>query len=191
MRISKLVNVTAFSDPQLQPKNLQDMDLQSPASYVLKEAGQDKGLKLKAGLAIELARTILTETNRLTAVVVDKQGAVVGLVSLADLESVKVLTVAARLGLLRNELVLRDLMTPVSGLSCISYTASTRVTVGEVVQTLQQASKPYLLVLDGTDNSLIGYFSAQDIAHKLGVSIPIELVPKTFNEVVNVVSNAH
>ncbi len=191
MRISKLVNVTGLTESQLLPKNLQDMDLQSPASYVLKEAGQDKGLKLQAGLGIDLARTILRETNRLTAVVVDKQNAVIGLVSLADIESVKVLTVSARLGLLRSELVLRDLMMPVKGLSCISYTASTRITVDEVVQTLRQLSKPYLLVIDSTDNSLIGYFAAQDIAHKLGIPIPIEAVPKSFNEVVDVVSNTH
>ncbi len=191
MRVSKLITIVPLTQGMLTPKVRKPLTLESPAIDVLKEAGEDKGLKLRAGLSVDIARQILTETHRLTALVVDRQQRVVGCIALADLESVKVLTIAARLGLVRSELTLQDLMVPVHKLLKMSVASSLRATVRDVLHSLKKASKAYLLVLDETDEGLVGYFSVQEIAHKLGVDIAMDLVPSTLDEVVDVMEHPH
>jgi hypothetical protein len=92
----------------------------------------------------------------------------------------------AQRGVRREELVVRDIMTPSTALEVLDLGAVRAAKVGHVVATLQGAGRQHALVVEQEPSgrqTVRGVFSATQIARQLGVTISTSEVARTFSEI--------
>ena len=185
-----------------------------PLSSALLQAGvgysqPTQAVPEKAGLD-DAATSVMTDLTRVTAViilpgdtvdeahrrmvqravrlllVVDQDRRVVGLVTATDILGEKPVMTASQRGLRREEVLVRDIMTPQDRLQVLSMADVRAAKVGHVVSTLQKAGRQHAMVVD-TDakgrQTVRGLFSATQIARQLGVMIQTNEVARTFSEI--------
>jgi hypothetical protein len=89
-------------------------------------------------------------------------------------------------GIRREELVVRDVMTPQERLEVLDIADVRAARVGHVVSTLRHSGRQHALVVehDSARRALVrGVFSATQIARQLGVAIPTSEIALTFSEI--------
>jgi hypothetical protein len=89
-------------------------------------------------------------------------------------------------GIRREELVVRDIMTPQDRLEVLNLADVRVAKVGHIVATLKQSGRQHALVVDvgeGGRHTVRGVFSATQIARQLGVAIQPTEVAFTFSEI--------
>lgn len=154
----------------------------SPASQVFIDFDHRQPMVLEQGVSVDDAAYLLRITHAKLKLVVDKKDQFRGIVSLRDIDSVKVLATASAMGVSRTDLVVKDIMTPAHRLQGISKRVLDRVSVSDLVEAMEFEGARYLMVLDET-GELCGMVSADEIAHRLGKNLDVTPVAKGFNEV--------
>lgn len=118
--------------------------------------------------------------------VVDQDRRVVGLVTATDILGEKPVMAASQRGLRREEVLVRDIMTPQERLQVLGMADVRAAKVGHIVTTLQKAGRQHAMVVD-TDakgrQTVRGLFSATQIARQLGVTIQTSEIARTFSEI--------
>lgn len=118
--------------------------------------------------------------------VVDQDRQVLGLITATDILGEKPVQVASERGVRRQELAVRDIMTPQERLEVLNMEDVRAAKVGHVVATLKKAGRQHALVVehDGKGRQTVrGLFSATQIARQLGVSIQTSEIARTFAEI--------
>jgi len=118
--------------------------------------------------------------------VVDQDRKVLGLITATDILGEKPVLAASERGLRREEVMVRDIMTPQERLEVLAMTDVRAAKVGHVVATLQKAGRQHAVVVDhdGMGRQTVrGLFSATQIARQLGVAILTSEVARTFSEI--------
>jgi CBS domain containing-hemolysin-like protein len=117
----------------------------------------------------------------------DDERRVQGLITANDILGEKPVQFALERGIKRQDIRVRDIMTPCERLEVLHYADVVHAEVGHVVSTLQRAGRQHALVSDqGTDGkteTVRGIFSASQIARQLGVAIHTTEVAQTFAEI--------
>ena len=158
----------------------------------------------------EAATSVMTDLTRVTAViilpgdtvdeahrrmiqrgirlllVVDQDRKVVGLITATDILGEKPVLSASERGLRREEVLVRDIMTPQERLEVLSMADVRTAKVGHVVATLQRAGRQHAIVVDSDPKGrqvVRGLYSATQIARQLGVSIQTSEIAHTFSEI--------
>lgn len=105
--------------------------------------------------------------------VTDEEGSIYGVLSTADFLSAKPLIVGQRLGLMRHELQVKDVMTPLDKIEVLRLAEVAYAQVGNIVATLKAVTRVHALVVDEMDGRqcLRGIFSASQIARQLGIQL--------------------
>ena len=105
--------------------------------------------------------------------VTDEDAYVCGVIATADFLSAKPLLVGHRLGLMRHELQVRDVMTPLDKIEVLRLAEVAHAQVGHIVATLKAATRVHALVVDEINGRqfLRGIFSASQIARQLGIHL--------------------
>jgi len=118
--------------------------------------------------------------------VVDENRKVLGIVTATDILSEKPLRLIAERGCRRQDIEVRDVMTPQRWLEVLSMSDVRTAKVGHVVATLKKAGRQHAVVVE-TDRSgkqtVRGLFSATQIARQLGVTIHTSEIARTFSEI--------
>jgi CBS-domain-containing membrane protein len=118
--------------------------------------------------------------------VVDQDRQVVGLITATDILGEKPVQVSTQRGVSRQELLVRDVMTPQQQLQALMLADVRAAKVGHIVATLRDAGRQHTLVVerDGSGRHVVrGLFSATQIARQLGVAIQTEAIARTFSEI--------
>jgi len=118
--------------------------------------------------------------------VVDQDRKVVGLLSASDILGEKPVLAASGGGLRRQEVMVRDVMTPQENLEVLDMAEVRAAKVGHIVATLKKAGRQHAVVVerDARGRQLVrGLFSATQIARQLGVTIQTSEVARTFSEI--------
>lgn len=158
----------------------------------------------------EAAASVMTDLTRVTAViilpgdtvdeahrrmiqrgvrlllVVDQDRKVVGLITATDILGEKPVLAASERGLRREEVLVRDIMTPRERLEVLNMADVRTAKVGHVVATLQRAGRQHAIVVDRDSKGrqvVRGLYSATQIARQLGVSIQTSEIARTFSEI--------
>lgn len=103
-------------------------------------------LMLESDVTVDEALLVMRKTHVRSVIVIDKNEQFLGLLTLADLESRKVLSLANSMRVSRSDLAIRELMTPKDKLSGISYMALADARIGDVLKTLQHRGVPHMLL---------------------------------------------
>jgi CBS domain-containing protein len=118
--------------------------------------------------------------------VVDQDRKVVGLITATDILGEGPVLAASERGVRREEVMVRDIMTPWERLEVLDMAHVRAAKVGHVVATLRKAGRQHALVVDSDARgrqTVRGLFSATQIARQLGATIQTSEIARTFSEI--------
>lgn len=158
------------------------LSLASPAFEVMVDIEADDVPLLAVDANIDMAVELLKEQDIRFALVLDKQGKLQGLVGANQLQSVNVTTVAQSLGFNRNELVVSQLMTPLSQVRTLPRKLMETASIGDLIKTLEAVHCAFLLVEE--NNQYVGVVFARRIERFLALPINLGQTASSLAEVV-------
>lgn len=119
--------------------------------------------------------------------VTERNGRVSGVVTATDLLGEKPVRIAQGRGARREELQVRDVMTPLDDMEALELSDVARAEVGHIVATLENCGRQHALVIErdveAGKQTLRGIFSASQIARQLGVELTTHEFARTFAEI--------
>src|SRR4051812_14569391 len=139
-----------------------------------------------SGDTVEEAHRRMIQRGVRLLLVVDQNRQVVGVITATDILGEKPMQAVSQRGIRREELIVRDVMTPQERLEGLDVSDVRAARVGHVVSTLRQSGRQHALVVERDANGRMlvrGVFSATQIARQLGVAIPTSEIARTFSEI--------
>jgi CBS domain-containing protein len=117
--------------------------------------------------------------------VMDSGDRVAGLVTSTDIHGEKPMQVVQSRGILRAEVQVADIMTPVDRLEAVDFEDLSRASVGNVLETLKARGRQHALVIEDVNGQKMvrGLLSLSQLSKQLGVSIEATEVASTFTEI--------
>tara|TARA_R110000850_G_scaffold6139_29_gene24313 strand:- start:4353 stop:4982 length:630 start_codon:yes stop_codon:yes gene_type:complete len=173
-RLNHSLTLTNVEPPEIQ--------MSSPADKVFLDFDSRQPMVLEQGVSVDDAAYLMRITHAKIKLIVDRDKKLLGIVSLRDIDSVKVLATASAMGVARVDLTVKDIMTPTVRLQGIDRKVLSRSSISDLVEALEFEGQRFLLVLDENER-ICGLISADEIAHRLGRHLDIEPVAHSFNEV--------
>jgi CBS-domain-containing membrane protein len=160
--------------------------LEDPALQVMTDFKAVTAVIVLSGDALDEAHRRMIQRGVRLLLVVDQDRRVVGVITATDILGEKPIRVITQRGVRREELLVRDVMSPQETLEVLDLAALRTAKVGHVVATLKGAGRQHALVVehDASGRQTVrGVFSATQIARQLGVAIPTSEVARTFSEI--------
>jgi CBS domain-containing protein len=160
--------------------------LDDSALSVMTDLARVTAVIILPGDTVDEAHRRMIQRGIRLLLVVDQDRKVVGLITATDILGEKPVLAASQRALRREEVLVRDIMTPRERLEVLGMTEVRSAKVGHVVATLKKAGRQHAVVVD-TDargQQLVrGLFSATQIARQLGAYIQTSEVARTFSEI--------
>jgi CBS-domain-containing membrane protein len=160
--------------------------LEAPALQVMTDLKAITAVIVLSGDALDEAHRRMIQRGVRLLLVVDQDRRVVGVITSTDILGEKPMRVIAQRGIRREELSVRDVMSPQETLEVLDLASVRTAKVGHIVATLKRSGRQHALVVErDTDGrqSVRGLFSATQIARQLGVAIATSEVARTFSEI--------
>jgi CBS-domain-containing membrane protein len=156
------------------------------AESVMTDLKQVSAVLIRPGDGVEEANQRMIQHGVRLLLVVDENRKVVGIITATDLLGEKPLQVIAERGCRREDVRVRDIMTPTHRLEVLHMNDVRSAKVGHIVATLKMAGRQHAVVVevdhDGKQ-TIRGLFSATQIARQLGVAIQTSEIARTFSEI--------
>lgn len=165
---------------------LERPELDSPALTVMTDFRRVQPLTLHLDESIDDAVRAMRRMHVRSVIVTDTDEVFRGIVTVADLESRKVLSEASSRGLKRDDLSVSDVMIPRNALRGITLSAMERGSIGDLLSTLRNEGRQHMLVVDPEGGTICGIVSASEIARQLRIPVEINLRATSFRELVDV-----
>ena len=156
------------------------------AESVMTDLKQVSAVIIRPGDGIDEANQRMIQRGVRLLLVVDENRKVVGTITATDILGEKPLQVIAERGCRREEILVRDLMTPQHRLEVLNMGDVHSAKVGHIVATLKKSGRQHAVVVevDRNGNQMVrGLFSATQIARQLGVAIQTTEIARTFAEI--------
>jgi CBS-domain-containing membrane protein len=160
--------------------------VEDPAQSVMTDFKAVTAVIILSGDSVEEAHRRMIQRGVRLLLVVDQNRQVVGVVTASDILGEKPMQAVTQRGIRREELLVRDIMTPQERLEVLDLEAVRGSRVGHIVATLKQVGRQHAVVAerDTSGRQLVrGVFSATQIARQLGVAIPTSEIAHTFAEI--------
>jgi CBS domain-containing protein len=160
--------------------------LDDPALHVMTDLTRVTAVIILPGDTVDEAHRRMVQRGVRLLLVVDQNRKVVGVITATDTLGEKPVQVASERGLRREEVMVRDVMTPQERLEALAMNDVRGAKVGHIVATLKKVGRQHALVVDqdaAGKQSVRGLFSSTQIARQLGVAIQTSEVAHTFSEI--------
>jgi CBS-domain-containing membrane protein len=159
--------------------------LEDPAQNVMTDFKSVTAVIILSGDTMEEAHRRMIQRGVRLLLVVDQNRQVAGVITVTDIHGEKPMQAVSQRGIRREEVTVRDVMTPQNRLEVMDITDVRAARVGHIVSTLKQSGRQHALVMEreGGRTFLRGVFSATQIARQLGVAIPTSEIANTFSEI--------
>ena len=162
------------------------VQLNSPALAVLTDFRKIPAATIDTEAPMEAANRFMIRRSVRLLLVTDGESRVLGLITANDILGETPIKLISELRLRRQDLLVRDVMTPQERLDVLTFDDVEHVEVGHIVSTLRQAQRQHALVCeqvgDGADR-VRGVFSLSQIARQLGIAIQTSEIARTFAEI--------
>jgi CBS domain-containing protein len=165
---------------------LERVQLDSPAADVMTDLTQVSAVIILAGDTVDEAFRRMVQRGVRLLLVVDQDRKVLGVVTADDVAGERPVQVAAQQGIHRDEVLVRNCMTPCASLQVLDLAQVHTAKVGHIVSTLKQAGRQHTLVVERGDKSgprLRGIFSTTQIVRQLGMTLQTNPMANTFAEI--------
>lgn len=172
---------------QAQVASRAPVTLDSPALAVLTDLTEVRAATASPLVTLaDAERTMIQQGVRLLFVVTEMP-CVDGIVTLQDMHGDKPVRVLQERRVRREELQVKDVMTPLSEFDSVDYKSLATATVGDVVATLLKFGHPYLVVIEASSLEaparVRGLVSQSQVEKQLGAALPSIEVASTFAEI--------
>lgn len=184
LTLSTLAPGTGFAEPvQALPERVTVRD---PALTVMTDFERVSAVLIRPSDTIDEANRRMIQRGVRLLLVVDEARLVAGLITANDLLGEKPLQVITHRGGRRQDLVVRDIMTPQNQLEVLELGDVSLARVGHIVATLRESVRQHAIVVDRDRQGrqrVCGLFSLTQIARQLGVEVPSSEIARTFSEI--------
>jgi CBS domain-containing protein len=160
--------------------------LEDPARNVMTDLKSVTAVIILSGDTLEEAHRRMIQRGVRLLLVVDQNRRVAGVITATDILGEKPMQAVTQRGIRREEVIVRDVMTPQERLEVLDIADVRAARVGHIVSTLKQSGRQHAIVVehDAARRSYVrGVFSATQIARQLGVAIPTSEIASTFSEI--------
>jgi CBS domain-containing protein len=161
--------------------------IDSPALAVMTDLRQIPAATIDLEAPLDAANRFMIRRGVRLLLVTDDARQVLGLITANDILGEKPVQFALERGIKRQEIRVRDIMTPREQLEVLLHADLVQAEVGHVVATLKRTGRQHALVTDLSEDGAVqavrGIFSASQIARQLGVVIHTTEVAQTFAEI--------
>lgn len=160
--------------------------LDDAATQVMTDLTRVTAIITLPGDTVDEAHRRMIQRGVRLLLVVDQDRKVLGIITATDVLGEKPVLAAFQRGLRREEVMVRDIMTPQERLGVLSMADVRAAKVGHIVATLKKTGRRHALVVEHDAKgrqTLRGLFSATQIARQLGAVIQTSEVARTFSEI--------
>jgi CBS-domain-containing membrane protein len=184
LTFSPLLPGSGYAQP---PQNIPEaVSLADPAIQVMTDFRRVAAVIILSGDSVEEAHRRMIQRGVRLLLVVDQNRLVTGVITATDILGEQPMQVVSQRGIRREELLVRDIMTPQERLGVLDLAAVLAAKVGHIVSTLKQEGRQHAVVVErhGPHRQVVcGVFSSTQVARQLGVAIPTAGVARTFSEI--------
>ena len=172
---------------QAEPWQTQTVTLDSPAVSVMTDLSRVKAATVHPSTQLRQAEQAMIYLGVRMLFVVSEMPSIEGLVTTTDLHGDRQMRLVHERGLRWDELAVADVMTGLSMLDAIPFTALRSASVGDLVATLKRFGRNHLLVVEPGDTAtpqrVRGVISRSQIERQTGQTIDITPIATTFAEI--------
>ena len=175
-------NASYRRPPQRLPERV---DRGSPATDVMTDLTKVAAITIGPCATLEDAKQRMIASGVRLLLVTDRYNAILGLITATDLQSERPMQYIKEVGGKRDDIFLRDIMTPQEKLEVLYMVDVMKARVGDIVETLKHVGRQHALVvdLDQEEEQVVrGIFSTKQIGKQLGEEIETHEIAKTFAE---------
>ena len=158
----------------------------SPALEVMTDFRRVAAMTMGPCATLDAANQRMISTGVRLLLVTDQYNAVIGIITATDILSEKPMRYLQEMGGRRDDILLRDIMTPHEQIEAMDMRQVERATVGDIARTLTRVGRQHALVVerDANGNTAIrGLFSSKQIGRQLVVHLEPSEVATSFAEV--------
>jgi CBS domain-containing protein len=168
---------------QSKPVTAESVTLASPALSVMTDLALVRAATVRPEESLLMAREHMIHQGVRLLFVVNEMPCVDGLITTLDLDGERPMQVIARRGVRYDDLVVADVMSPLSSLDAVGMAQLRHATVAQVVATIRHLGRRHMLVVDhgqdGQTPELRGVISQAQIERQLGH--PIDVIEHAHN----------
>lgn len=134
-------------------------------------------LRLVTALTVERTNTLAATRERMKKLgvrmllVTGATGAVMGVITVTDLDSGRPKKIAAKSGEQPDELLVQDIMTLRGRIEVLALADVEHATIGQVLTSLWTAQRRHALVLDDASQQICGIFSLTRVCGQIGLDV--------------------
>ncbi len=175
-------NVRYHRPPQRLPERVTS---DSPATDVMSDLTKVAAITIGPCAKLDAAQERMIASAVRLLLVTDQHNSVLGLITTTDLQGERPMKYLQEVGGKREDIFVRDIMTPQDQLEVLFMDDVANARVGNVVETLKRVGRQHALVVDvdeGGHQRVRGIFSTKQISKQLGVEIQTTEIAKTFAE---------
>ena len=160
--------------------------LDSPAVRVMTDLAQVTAVVIEPQATMEAAHAMMLLRGVRMVLALDADGRLAGLITATDILGEKPLNLVRERRIRHSEILVADVMTPVSRLDAFDWKAVQLARVGNIVARLQEARRQHALVTQTAGGGQIlvrGIFSLSQIARQLGIPLQLPEAASSFAEI--------
>lgn len=157
----------------------------SPAVDVMTDFTKVAAITMGPCASMEAANKRMIATGVRLLLVTDQYNSIIGIITTTDINGEKPMKYLQEVGGKREDIFLRDMMTPQEQLEVLHMVDVEKARVGDIVETMIKAGRQHALVVDYDENKqqiVRGLFSTKQISKQLGIHIETTEVARTFAE---------
>lgn len=170
-----------------QPQDIRSkVSVSDPARLVMTDFRKIKAITTQIGTSIADCNAQMMANNVRLLLVTDNLRNIHGIITAADILGEKPIQFMQRTGISRDEIEVKDIMTPTSELEALRYEDIIHARVGDIVETMIHSGRQHAIVTCGSEQAgdvmICGMFSTTQIGKQLGASIEPADIAKSFAE---------
>jgi len=191
----KSINISEVSaNTQLAQTIHHTVLLEDPAVSIMTDLNKIRAFTIEASHNLEFGMTKMIACGVRLLFVIDTEQSLVGIVTASDLLGEKPILYLQKHGGVRENILIRDLMTPRDQLKTLQLYDVSKARAGDIVETMKTFGRQHILVVnyseDNHEEYICGLFSTTQISRQLGTSIDILPRANTFAEVGSAISGS-
>ncbi len=180
---SMLSNGSTYERP---PQRLPDrVSAENPATDVMTDFTKVAAITMGPCATLDAAEQRMIASGVRLLLVTDQSNAILGIITVTDLQGDRPVKYLQEVGGKREDIFVRDIMTPTDKLEVLYMVDVENAKVGDIVETMKRVGRQHALVVDLTEDKrqvVRGLFSTKQISKQLGITIDPTEVAKTFAE---------
>jgi CBS domain-containing protein len=167
--------------------------MEEPATTVMTDLARQRAITVRPEESLENAERLMISASVRLLLVVDRAGAIIGVLSYRDIVGQRATATAVREGVEHDALPISEIMTTLSEVEALDYAAVNKASVLELVRLMRERGRQHALVIetDAAGTVIVrGIFSITQIGQQLGVNIESGERVQSFSEIERLIAAA-